>query len=214
MSIVIDIIIVLIIILSAYGGYKKGIVDVGFKLIAFIISLLIAIILYSPITNLIIDNTEIDENIEQIIKENGIRNEENNNSANISSGIDAYVQNYSKGLVKNAQNTLIETAANPIARNVIGIGVMIILFLGSRIILSILKTFTNIITKIPILKQCNELAGLAYGILKGLLIIYVILAISFFVLSLSGDTTVNSAIQETYLTRFFYNNNIILKVLF
>lgn len=220
MNIFIDLILITILIGSTYSGYKRGLVDVGFKLFALIISIIVTLILFSPITSLIINNTDIDEKIEDIVVKNGVvhdekdKSSEENGSSKQSSAIDSYINNYSKGFLKNAKDSIIESAAKPISRNIVAIAVMIILFLLTRIILAILKIFTDILTNIPIIKQCNELAGLIYGLLIGLVIVYVLLAITFFIISLTGDTTINTIVEQTYITKFFYNNNIILKLLF
>ena len=211
MEIVFDIVIVLILLFSIFLGYKKGLVNVGFNLFAIIISIAVTLIFYSPITNVVINNTQIDENIEKVIIDNGTKEVEQNTE---NSTVTSYIQNYAEGLAQNAQNTAVQTAAHSIAINAVGIGVMILLFIVTRLALSILKIATNIITKIPIIKQCNEIAGIAYGILRGLIIVYVILAITFFVSFLSGDSTINTIIENTYVTKLFYNNNIILKLLF
>ena len=211
MSIIIDIVLIIIIAGSTYRGYKRGIIDVGYKLFAIIVSILVALILYSPITSLIIKNTEIDERIEEVITRNEIiKNKEEDKS----SGIDSYIQNYSKNIVNETQNLIVKDVARPISHNVVGVGVIFVLFIITKIILALLKTFTDIISNIPIIKQCNEFVGLIYGILVGLLIIYGLLAITFLVLSLSGDIEINTIIENTYVTKFFYNNNVILKLLF
>lgn len=217
MHIIIDIIVVLILVCSVYRGYKKGIVDIGFKLIAFIASLLITLILYSPITDLVINNTGIDEMIEEVIIKNGVENKENNsidNNGTESNTLDNFLGKYTKEVAKETQKTVVETTAKPIARNVVGIGIMIVLFLGSRVILGLLKTFTDIITKIPVIKQLNEFAGLAYGLLIGLIIIYVVLAIMFFITSISGNMDINDAINNTYITKYLYEENLLLKFMF
>lgn len=208
MSIIFDIAIAFILLASIYTGYKKGIIDVGFRLVAIILSLLVSLVLCSPITYFIVNNTEIDEQIEQVIIKNGILNTEKSKVQN--GRIDEYVQNYAKDAVKDAQNAVVEATAKPIAINVIKIGVTMVLFLITRIILVILKMFTNILTKIPILKQCNELAGLAYGILRGLVIIYGILAILYFIITISGVTDINKAIGDSYITKIFFDYNPIL----
>lgn len=180
MSIMLDIILVTILAASIYRGYKTGIINVGYKILATIASILLAIILYIPITHLIIAHTEIDEKITEVII---------------------------------ANNTMVEVVAKPISEKIVGIAVIILLYLLARIILTILKTFTDIIAKIPIIKQCNEIAGLAYGLLIGLLIIYGILAVTFFVISMNGNTSINTVIENTFITKFFYNNNMILYLL-
>lgn len=210
MSISLDIIIVLLLIISVYAGYKRGLIDVGFKLVAIIISILASLILYSPVTYFIINNTDVDEKIEEIIVKNGIVNAEKGNEE--SNELNQLIQSYAKDLALETQNAMVQASAKPIAVKVIGIIVMIAIFILTKIILFVLKTFTNIITKLPILKQCNEIAGLAYGLLRGFVIIYFILAIVFFVTTMIGSTIVNSVINESYVTKFLYNNNLMLQI--
>ena len=214
MGIFVDITLVLIIVCSVYRGYKKGIVDIGFKLIAFIVSLMISLFLYSPITNLIIENTDIDEKIEETIVNKGIMSKKDNNDESKEKDIDFYIKNYTNDAIDEAKNSLVETVSKPIAKNVIGIAVIIILFIGSRIILIVLKTFTDIVSKLPIIRQFNEFAGLIYGLVTGLILIYTILAMAFFIISVSGNTTIKTAIDTSYVTKYLYDNNIILKFLF
>ena len=211
MSIVLDILIILIFVASVYTGYKKGIINVGFNLFAFIIAIIVAVILYRPITNIIVNNTGIDESIEKIIIENGVKEKTEENKQ---TGIDSFVQNYAKDIAQGTQNAIVESAARPIAIKVIAIAIMILLFIIARIILIVLKVFTNLLAKLPILKQCNEIVGLIYGILKGLIIIYAILAIVFFISTISGNATLNTIVEKTYITKIFYNHNLILDLLF
>ena len=208
MGIACDVIVILILAGSVYRGYKKGIVDIGFKLVAFIVSILVALILYSPITNLIIYNTDIDEKIEDAIVRNRDENTENSEEDESS-----YVTKATKEVTKNVQNSIAESTAKPIARKAIALGVMVILFIFSRIILMVLKIFTDIVTKIPVIKQLNEVAGLAYGLLVGLIIIYAIFAIIFFLISIGGNINISEFIGKTIITKFFYDNNLILKFL-
>lgn len=207
MSIVIDIIVIAILICSVYRGYKKGIIDVGFKIIAIIISLLIAIILYRPITNLIVNNTDIDEKIEEVIIKNGIISDEIDNKQNNENenNIEQYIKKYSKDVVKETKNSVIEIASKPLAKNIIGISIIIVLFLGSRIILMILKTFTNVLSKLPVIKQLNEFGGIIYGVLAGLIVIYLLLAIVYFIEIISGNIAISEMIEKTFITKILYS---------
>ena len=74
---VVDLIIIAMIGLSTFLAYKKGLVNLAIGLVAFIISVLITVILYQPIANLIINGTNMDETIENVIyeKANGVMQE-------------------------------------------------------------------------------------------------------------------------------------------
>ena len=70
MGILIDIILIAIVLLSTFLGYKKGLVKLATKLFAGIIAIIVTIAIYKPVSGIIINNTQIDEKIEQIIIEN------------------------------------------------------------------------------------------------------------------------------------------------
>ena len=59
MGILIDIIFIAIILLSAFLGYKKGLVNMASKLFAGILAIIITLILYQPVSNAIIKNTPL-----------------------------------------------------------------------------------------------------------------------------------------------------------
>ena len=69
MGILIDIVIVLIILLSTFLAYKKGLIAQAIKLVAVIISILLTLLLYKPVSNFIINTTGIDEAIQNGIYE-------------------------------------------------------------------------------------------------------------------------------------------------
>ena len=78
MGIVIDIIIIAIFLICIGIGYVKGLTGSLLKIISFILALVIAFILFKPIANFVIDNTNWDESLEQTIKEMLIETPEEN----------------------------------------------------------------------------------------------------------------------------------------
>lgn len=70
------------------------------------------------------------------------------------------------------------------------------------------------VAEIPIIKQFNEVGGIAYGILKGILIIYVILALISIIVPMLQNNAILEIINNSILTKFLYNNNLILMILF
>ena len=82
MGILIDIIFIAIILLSAFLGYKKGLVNMASKLFAGILAIIITLILYQPVSNAIIKNTPLQTKIENIIIEKTqTENQEENQEA-------------------------------------------------------------------------------------------------------------------------------------
>ena len=78
MGIVIDIIIIAIFLICIGIGHVKGLTGSLLKIISFVLALVIAFILFKPIANFVIDNTNWDESLEQTIKEMLIETPEEN----------------------------------------------------------------------------------------------------------------------------------------
>lgn len=213
MGIVFDIIIVAIIALNIFVCYKKGLVKLAVGLIAVLAAVVLSIVLYKPISNAIIKNTDIDEKIENVIIDN-FSAETNGNAEVRYVGIIDYLEKYVDDAVNKTQNEIVYETAGTMAVRFINIAVILIIFLITRIVLLALTFISDIITSLPILKQFNEVGGVLYGIIKALLIVYVVLAIAFFVVYITGNTAVSEAISGSYITKFFYEHNLILNILF
>lgn len=212
MGILLDIIIIAILLISVVLGYKKGLINVAFNLCAFIIALIITLVLYRPITNFVIDNTEFDDKIENVIIEKGITNGEENTTED--GTLNKYIEEYVMKSVDNTKNEIVKSTATIIAEKIIGIVVMIALFIVIRILLIFAKAIINGIANLPIIKQFNELGGLLYGILRGIVIVYGILTIMFIVISMNNNGVFANAIDTSIVSKILYENNIILNIIF
>ena len=208
MGIILDIIIIGIVIISTIIGYKKGLINVIFNLCAFLIALIITVVLYTPITNIIIENTELDDKIENIIIENATSSEDENTTE------DSVINKYITQSITKTKNDIVEGTSTIIAQKVISIFVAIVLFIIVRILLIFVKVVFNGIANLPIIKQINEVGGIAYGILRGVLMIYIILAILFFIISINNIGIIVDAINTSIITKILYTNNIILNIIF
>lgn len=54
---IVDIVLVAILALAGFLGYKKGLVNTIFSVVAFFISIILSFILYTPVANFINNNT-------------------------------------------------------------------------------------------------------------------------------------------------------------
>ena len=67
MGIILDVIVIAIFALNIFICYKKGLVRLAVGLIAVLTAIVLSIILYKPISNLVIKNTGLDKKIENVI---------------------------------------------------------------------------------------------------------------------------------------------------
>ena len=129
------------------------------------------------------------------------------------SGVDKYIEKYTYNAITDAKNDAVKSVADTIALNTVNIIVAIALFIVVRILLIFAKAFVGALADLPLIKQFNKLGGVLYGVITGLIIIYIILAIMFFMVSINGLEIINEAIDASIVTKYLYGNNIILNII-
>ena len=176
MSIIVDLVILGIIVLCVVIGYVRGLTGALIKILSFVLSIIIAFILFIPVSSLIINNTKIDENLEQSIKEMIIDNNESKDEK-MPEAITDYIGQKVEQATDSAKETIVENTARDVSLTIVKASTWIALFIIARILLILLKYITALIAKLPVIKQCDKLGGIVYGLLEGLIIVYVLLAI-------------------------------------
>lgn len=193
---ILDIGILFFVSLSTFIGYKLGLIKVAFGIVSFIIAILISLLLYRPISNAITNHTQIPEKIQTQIESR--LSSENKESTNF---IDHYYT--------NAKNASAKIIAQNITSTIINIGSALIIFLLLRIILLFLRFSTDLIAKLPLIKQCNHIGGFLYGIVAGFLIVYLFFTIISIISPLIDLSAFLKLINSSIIGNIMYNNNII-----
>lgn len=194
MGIIIDLILIAIILLSAFLGYKKGLVKLGAKLFAGIIAIIVTIIIYKPVSGMIINNTSIDEKVKDAIIQN---------TTNI---INENEQIQDNNITNQVEDKILPEQAENIAKNVVYAVTAIVLFIVVKIILSIIISLMDFVANLPILKQFNEIGGIIYGIVRGLLIVCICILLIGVYAKINPENDLNNAIQNSHLTKIIYKN--------
>lgn len=199
MGIIVDLIIVAIIVLSTFLAYQKGLVKLAIGLCTFAISIVLTLVLYQPITNFVINVTGIDETIENTIYE----------KANEVMQEGQKEDELTNQIIETAKNEMLPETARNLAINIVTGGVIIVLFVAIKIALRFISAIADAIAKLPIIDQLNKTGGMIYGLLRGILVIYVALLI----LSISGQinptNAINQSIEQSSLGKAMYHNNLL-----
>ena len=203
MSFLIDILVCLFIFITIYINSKKGLIEVAYKIVAFFIAIIISLILFKPISALLINNTNIDEYVNNYVvstmdkdsNEEKTENKENNSIPKIFDNA-----------INSAKQETTQAVSSSITNVVINIISFIAVFIITRVILIFLHIFSEAIGNLPLIKQFNHIGGLLYGILKSFIIIFIILAL----VSVLPLTSLQETIGSTIITRILYNINPIL----
>ena len=216
MGIIVDLIIIGIILLFIGIGLKKGLAGSLIKLLSFAIALIVAVALYKPVSNAIMKNTQIDENIEQAIIAT-FGSEENSSEVGQTEMPNNIVENINKEIknaTNEARNQIVENTSKNISNTIINIGSGLGIYIIARFILFIIGIFVNQVTNLPILKQVDKIGGIAYGAIEGIAIVYVILAIISLFAVVQPENVIVEGILKSSIGSMLYNNNLILNILF
>lgn len=219
MTIIIDIIVLAILLGNIIVGYKRGLTGSIIKIISFFIALLIAFMLYKPVADLVIANTNWDDNLQTSIEEmlqgettsDGKVDEE---QSSLPKEMIKYINENIEKVVREAKDEVIPTVSTQISHTIINAGSAIALFIIARLVLIVVSFLLKFITKLPILKQVDKTGGVIYGIIAGLIFVWILLAIISLISPALESTGIIKAISESFIGGFLYNNNLLMTIIF
>lgn len=215
----VDLIIIGIIALCIFLGFKRGLIGVAFKFISLIIAIVLALLLHGPVSNFIINNTTIDEKIEEVISknvdfskyENKSIDEISNENNNIPDVLFKQFKDSIQESIDSAKGNVQQAIVKKLSNSIINITIILILFILIKIILAIINLMADIISKLPVINQFNKLGGVIYGLIEGFLIIYILMAICLIIAPLIQATGIIEMINSSSIGKILYDNNILLK---
>ena len=164
MGIIVDLIIVLIICLCAFLGYKKGLAKCLLQICTTVLALIIAFVLYKPFVNFMINNTTIDDNIQlSLERAMGSSTEQNasegtqlvKEDSGIPKPIVEYLNNNVKGAIEDNKSSIISSTARDATILIVDVVGLIIIYIIAKLLLRIITVLTDIVTKLPLIKQCS-----------------------------------------------------------
>lgn len=200
MDYLLDLIVIAIIALSTFIGYRKGLIKVAFGLVSFILAIVLSVVLYKPVSNFVIEYTPIDDYIEQTISER----------LDSPETTDEETENIVSNYYNNFKNASTNVIADGISKTIINISCILIVFIVSKLVLLLFKWLGDLIAKLPLIKQVNHAGGFLYGLLRGFIIIYGLLALIAIGSPIINMDELVAMINKSIITNIMYNNNIIL----
>lgn len=218
-----DIVVIAIIIIAIFMGYKKGFIKTLFGVLSFFIAIAITFTFYKPVMELIKERTGFEEWLYGYLHEMNLDDknaeEVSGEQVVLSESGENYINNLPDAIVKmigldefkeNAKVTVIEK----IVEFVVKLLAIVIVYIVSKLILLVLVLVLDSIAKLPVLKQFNELLGLVLGGILGFIQVYVVCAIITLIGSLPALSGICSIISNSLIAHIFYDNNLLLKILF
>lgn len=116
------------------------------------------------------------------------------------------VNEFKENMSSNITTSVADTAINILS--------WVILYIGIQIILNIVVAILDGVMSLPLLREINNIAGLAIGIVMGVFRIYIILAVIYFISTVANIYPIINAIGSSSMIASMYNNNLLLKIIF
>lgn len=115
-----DIILIAVLALCIFLGYKRGLIKVAVRIIGFVAAILIALVFYTPVSNYIINNTDIPESLSRTIEGKIYNKEEeqeeiSDNTMSLETA-QKYIENYTDEIKENSSEYIAKGIAVSIIR--------------------------------------------------------------------------------------------------
>ncbi len=213
-----------ILIVFALIGLKRGLIQTIFTTFSLIVSILAAIFISPVLHGMLLDNAKVTafvtEKVNSAMELSALSDQlpDTNDYVNAISIPDNLKTVLSEKL---SDSTYYDAAKEKISDRTCAFIVALVLyafsyvavFIVMLILLAIIGKMLNIISKLPLIKQANKLAGLLLGLLQGLLIVWTLFVVLTMLSSTAlGKTGVDMINQNDFLS-FLYNKNFLMNFL-
>lgn len=211
-----------LILLFAFLGYRAGFIKTVFSICSMIVALVLTLLISPQIGKALQANDDVmgyfSEKVEKALNLDKVANDSISDKI---SGIDKLPipASMKDSLKKNSTEKAYEVlgvsnftdyVSHSIAKMIIDALSFVATYLVLVIALRILCFMLDIISKLPVLHQINKLAGLIAGLVQGIIVIW-LLCIALTMLSGSAlGKSCFEMINESKFLGFIYNNNFIL----
>ncbi len=220
--------VIVFLLIMYWFGYSKGFIRIVLSFAMTIISFVLAILLAAPFESFVKNSTPVYDKINKqmteyvskyVPKELDVASEELQKEAirelNLPSAIQSRLidsntideklamgtESFSEYLAVSLTDTLVEAFS------------VIILFICIKLILRIIVSLIDLISKLPLIHGVNKSLGGLVGLAEGILIIWVVCIMLTAISGTEIGQQIFSAISTNKILSFIYNNNLLLKFL-
>ena len=186
---ILDILIAFIIVFFAYVGYKRGFVKTISRLLCFVISVVVAKIMYPYIAKFVSDSFIGDAIYKRV-----------------SEYTSSYIPQSSPDFIKQAG----DFATGGIYGTMIDIVSVLLIIAVTYFVTKLLGISLNIVSKLPVISFFNHGAGFITGLVFGLLISYAAVSLVIFY----NPQSASKMLENSVIAYKMYSENILINLIF
>lgn len=218
------IVVIAILAIGAIIGLKKGFVDMLFGTVSMTIALIVAIVIGPKIGAFVQENTGIADKV-------AVKVSQTLNLEELAIELpepDAFVDNLNlpemmkdkitsaeftekvnlDKMAEDASRKMAEVVASFLAKMIITAVCFVVVYIVALLLLYLLNKVLDVFAKLPLLKQANQLAGMALGLFQGVLVVWLFFAIITTIGGTEFGQTTFGYINSSKLLSFLYANNV------
>lgn len=222
-----DMVVIAIIFGFAFVGMINGFVMSIFRIASFFLSIFISI-KYYPVVSEMLMKTSLFDSVKKSVLEGLFMRQAESAASRMGQGAADSVVNslrlpgfMKEGIMKSLGNVsgvvdvsgVFDVISGEIAKVIINLISLILVYLAARVILFFLKFILKGISRLPVFRQMDKLGGFAFGAVEGLLTVYILFALLILFHSVPQLEPAFKVIDNSAFASFFYHNNFIIEFL-
>ena len=220
------IVVIAILVIFTMHSYRRGFIKSALSMTLFVITIFLANIVNPYVTEYIMEKTPVYENIKEKCME--IYTPEKQESISVAGSDEEIINSYpiaeilKEKIIKDNNPEIYnmldverieEYIAAYIAKTIISSASYVITFILVSIFLRMVTVALDIITKLPVLKEINQMVGAVLGLAQGLIVVWVLFVAAEMLATTSFGISVQQQISGNVILKFISDNNIIWKLM-
>ena len=192
-----DIIVVAVVAVSIFLGYRSGFLKALINVVSYIASIILSFLFYPILSGFLMDTPIYTFFVKKIAEKYP------------ADGLIQTEWQFLEKYIEGAEGAVAAAVAELLI-NIISFILIVIIF---KIAIKLIGNALNLFARLPVIKQCNRLGGAVTGGLFGILVVYIVMALMVTVAPLDRLDKVTDEIQKSTFAQEMYNNNIILSLI-
>lgn len=221
----VDYLVIGLIIGYALIGYARGFIYSVFKVASFFVAAFMALQFYPFVSKILISTIHLDVTLKNIISQNIIKvltPDQNGQGPGegvaqnlvstwgLPKPVESMVVENLSVQASQAAGSIVDSLSQSFAVIAVSIISIILVFAVVSFVLIFARNLLEGIAKFPLFKQVNRIGGVVFGVVHGVIIVYIAFAVLTLFASSQEFRNVFADINSSVIAKNFYTNNLLL----
>lgn len=205
----VDGIIVIILIFATVYGYRRGFVHTFIHTVGWMLAVVLGFVWYPHVINFLKEKTGFYDTVHSKIAERITENASSTTDAAMT-GIPEVIRGLLDKTVDSATSAIATSMSDSLSNLIFNIIGFLVVAFAIKLFLLVLTTLFSKEKNKGIIGGLDGFFGLLAGALKGVILVYILLALMVPITSLSGSSFLMGELDGSVLGSYLYENNLIL----